>query len=734
VQGGSKADDTDSLTEELRSDEEVQPKAKQAAKKQEKAKTQGKRKVGNTELDPVSAANPKPKGKPAKPGKSSLPAGPLTGANFVFTGIMEGASREEYEDMVKELGGKTTSTVSSRTTYLVYGEILEDGRNYREGKKYLKAKELSKAILSQSEFVDLIRAKQPEKPPSDSEENLPTPPTSDQKLLQWQPHASPAPSNQQLLWTEKHAPRALKDLIGNGQVVDRLLTWVKDWEAVVLKGEKKDIVVRGGRFDSQRNVNARAALISGPPGIGKTTAARLVAKALGYRAIELNASDVRSKSALEPMKAACQNVGLADGGLAKALVIMDEVDGMAGGDRGGVGGIMEIIRQARVPVICICNDRGCQKLRSLVNICYDLRFIRPTKSQISSRLLAISASEGLSIEPNALDRLVESSGNDIRQIFTSLELVSRTSSTLTYRDVKLQEGKSGKDNSVMIGAFDAAAGLLRRGEVRGRKMWENLGLFFVDFDLVPMLVQENYLAAVGEQTSVEDLSTVCDSIALGDVINRQIHQDNEWSLLPLYGLFSSVLPGYFCVQGTSFPHFPEWFGRNSTQKRKDRLLRELRQSMSQFPSASDSLDLLSLGIPLLFRLLLQPLETLGKEAIETVLATMYEYQLTPDMLKEHLIDLQAGENEDSEKAYKALPTTVKSALTRVFNLYNPDAKGRKRHAVETNSDLMDRFDPEIEEKKEERSETETEGEEELVKAGSSARKRKSKGKQGKKPS
>jgi replication factor C subunit 1 len=515
--------------------------------------------------------------------------------------------------------------------------------------------------------------------------------------------------------------------------VDKLLTWVKDWQAVVLKGEKKDIVVRGGRFDPQRNVNARAVLISGPPGIGKTTAARLVAKALGYRAIEMNASDVRSKSALEPIRAASQNVGLAGEGLVKAIVIMDEVDGMAGGDRGGIGYIMDIIRQATIPIICICNDRGSSKLRSLVNICYDLRFIRPNKAQISSRLLAISAYEGLSIEPNALDRLIESSGHDIRQIFTSLELVSRTSTTLTYKDLRLQESKSTKDNCVMIGAFDAAAGLLRRGEVKARKLWENLGLFFVDFDLVPLLVHENCLSAVGEHTSPEDLSKVCDSIAMGDVISRKIHQDNEWSLLPLYGLFSSILPGYFCSSGVAFPRFSEWFGRNSTQKRKERLLRELKQAMSQYPSASDSQDLISHGIPLLFRLLLEPLETLGKDAVDDVLETMYEYSLTPEMLKEHLIDLQISEHEDPERAYKDLPAAVKSALTRVFNLYNPNIKGGKRRAAETNSDQKDRFDPEIEEKVEERSETE--GEEEEMKTSSSTKKKrgKGKGKQGKSP-
>lgn len=43
----------------------------------------------------------------------------------------------------------------------------------------------------------------------------------------------------------------------------------------------------------------RAVLISGPPGIGKTTSAHLAAKNAGYNPIELNASDARSKKLVE---------------------------------------------------------------------------------------------------------------------------------------------------------------------------------------------------------------------------------------------------------------------------------------------------------------------------------------------------------------------------------------------------------------------------------------------------
>lgn len=50
----------------------------------------------------------------------------------------------------------------------------------------------------------------------------------------------------------------------------------------------------------------RAILISGPPGIGKTTSAHLMAKEAGYNPIELNASDARSKKLVEVRSSSTQ--------------------------------------------------------------------------------------------------------------------------------------------------------------------------------------------------------------------------------------------------------------------------------------------------------------------------------------------------------------------------------------------------------------------------------------------
>lgn len=80
---------------------------------------------------------------------------------------------------------------------------------------------------------------------------------------------------------------------------------------------------------------------------------------MSYRAIELNASDVRNKKSIaEPLKATSDNNSIGFRGvLTRCLLIMDEVDGMSAGDRGGISALIDIIKNSKIPVICIANDR-----------------------------------------------------------------------------------------------------------------------------------------------------------------------------------------------------------------------------------------------------------------------------------------------------------------------------------------------------------------------------------------
>merc|ERR1719341_2976870 len=93
----------------------------------------------------------------------------------------------------------------------------------------------------------------------------------------------------------------------------------------------------------------------------------------------------------------------------KRVLLMDEVDGMAGNeDRGGVAELIQLLKTSKVPVIAMCNDRNHQKIRSLANHCFDLRFQRPRVEQI---------------KPEALTELIIGCGQDVRQVLHHLSMV-----------------------------------------------------------------------------------------------------------------------------------------------------------------------------------------------------------------------------------------------------------------------------------------------------------------------
>lgn len=177
------------------------------------------------------------------------------------------------------------------------------------------------------------------------------------------------------------------------------------------------------------------------------------------------------------------------------LIIMDEVDGMSGGDRGGVSAIIQMIKDSKIPIICICNDRSSEKIRSLAGHCLDVRFHKPQKMGLVRRLKEILEWEGGSGEDRALELLVDTFQNDMRQILGYLELVFRTASRKVTMETLSSRQSHAKDASVMINHFDAVRRLLNRSEFSSMRISERTDCFFVDSDLVPIMVQENLLAS-----------------------------------------------------------------------------------------------------------------------------------------------------------------------------------------------------------------------------------------------
>lgn len=341
---------------------------------------------------------------PSAPGSKDIPVGKpgcFAGLTFVFTGQMTSISREEAQDLAKRYGAwvasklvpelqastnsacyfpcrKVTGAPSSKTSYVVVGE--EPGKS-----KLDKISKHGLPTLDEDGFLNLIaeRSKGEVKLDDATKKKLAKEKEEIEKAAKTIGPSKGEPVYDNALWTVRYAPKDLKDLVGNPGAITKLRDWLQAWPKSVKCDFKKPGKDAMGIF--------RAVLISGPPGIGKTTAAHVVSRLEGYTPIELNASDIRSKKLIESsLQDTINNTSLdgwyRGGKLDKSLsadgvtisdrtvLIMDEVDGMSGGDRGGIGAINHLIKKTKVPIICICNDSKNPKMKPFERTTFSLKF------------------------------------------------------------------------------------------------------------------------------------------------------------------------------------------------------------------------------------------------------------------------------------------------------------------------------------------------------------------------
>ena len=79
------------------------------------------------------------------------------------------------------------------------------------------------------------------------------------------------------LWVDKHKPRGFSELIGNPSLFATLRQWLRDWRKLHVAGVEPAIAKGSGRGKAM-DMSKKAVLLSGAPGIGKTTAAHIISR------------------------------------------------------------------------------------------------------------------------------------------------------------------------------------------------------------------------------------------------------------------------------------------------------------------------------------------------------------------------------------------------------------------------------------------------------------------------
>ena len=256
---------------------------------------------------------------------------------------------------------------------------------------------------------------------------------------------------------------------------------------------------------------------------------------------------------------------------------MDEVDGITGNeDRAGIQALIKRLQTTRVPIILIANDRQASKMRTLATHCYEIKFDRPSFLNVKSFILDICSREYIHITHTSLDHLIHVCNRDIRKIIHTLHLYYKQSSSIL-------SNISNIDKALATSPFDAC---MKMFAMPNLTLLDKNNLFFYDYSLVPLLIQENYLRIVpsitaerrpvGTRQRLELISQAADSLALGDICSKMNFTHGNRSLLGYQSMFSGVLPTSYLQGSLDIVRFPAWFACTQRQKSTDRLLIELQ--------------------------------------------------------------------------------------------------------------------------------------------------------------
>jgi DNA polymerase III delta prime subunit len=139
--------------------------------------------------------------------------------------------------------------------------------------------------------------------------------------------------------------------------------------------------------------------VYGGPGTGKTTFVTNILKELNYDIIKYDAGDIRNTSVIEDItkhNMSDKNImSLFNKKIRKIAIIMDEIDGMNNGDKGGINSLIKLIRPKKTkkqkleevtmnPIICIGNYRVDKKIKELMKVCNTIELKMPNQLEISN--------------------------------------------------------------------------------------------------------------------------------------------------------------------------------------------------------------------------------------------------------------------------------------------------------------------------------------------------------------
>lgn len=300
----------------------------------------------------------------------------------------------------------------------------------------------------------------------------------------------------------------------------------------------------------------RGLYIYGNPGTGKTSFISNVLKEMNYDMIHYNAGDIRNKSVIETItqhNMSDTNVlSLLQKKSKKIVIVMDEIDGMNNGDKGGITSLIKLIRPKKTkkqrqedvtltPIICIGNYHMDKKIKELMKVCTSFELKDPTNNQVG-RLLDHMMLSNSAMEFGLKKNLINYIQGDLRKLKVIAEIYENQQNILKTKVIQsIFQPKTYNEDSKTI----------TRRLLENNYNLSSHANFMNETDrtIVGLLWHENIVDKIGSvvkntHNKLAFYDNVLDNICYADYIDRVTFQKQIWQFNEMSSLIKTFYNNY----------------------------------------------------------------------------------------------------------------------------------------------------------------------------------------------
>jgi hypothetical protein len=206
----------------------------------------------------------------------------------------------------------------------------------------------------------------------------------------------------------------------------------------------------------------RGIYIYGGPGTGKTYFVKEILKKLDYDIILFDAGDFRNKTVIETITKHNMSdtniLSLFNKKSRKLAIIMDEIDGMNSGDKGGINSLIKLIRPKKtkkqkkeditmIPIICIGNYHIDKKIKEMMKVCVPVELKTPTSNQVENIIKLIMPK----LDAHLMTNIVQITQGDLRKLKSTFDIYTNQQSILKNKIIRnMFQPKAYNEDTKMI--------------------------------------------------------------------------------------------------------------------------------------------------------------------------------------------------------------------------------------------------------------------------------------------